>query len=298
MSKSKILIQLDPDPQVSTFDSVVAIDAGVDQLFRHAGVTVENVQSLVHGAMFTRGGEDLKSTALFVGGSDVEVAKSILNQIVRTFFGPVRVSVMADPNGANTTAAAAVLSAEKHIGWNRKQVAILGATGSVGQRIAQILGTNAQQSGNPIRIRIVSRTLEKAEEVCQRLKSQCGDHFEPFQAENTDANLTVVQGADVIFSAGAAGVNLLPADWRERDQAPEVAIDLNAVPPSGISGIDALDRGKQKGSTICYGAIGVGGLKMKIHKRCLNALFESNDKILDVQEIYQIGKQLADQTQA
>ena len=69
-----ILIQLDCDPQPSTFDAVVAIDAGADVLLRHGGVTPETVEPLVHGAMFTRGGVDLKATAIFIGGSDAAAA--------------------------------------------------------------------------------------------------------------------------------------------------------------------------------------------------------------------------------
>ena len=37
----KILIQLDCDPQPSTFDAIVAVDAGADVLLRHGGVTAE-----------------------------------------------------------------------------------------------------------------------------------------------------------------------------------------------------------------------------------------------------------------
>ena len=62
MSK-RILIQLDPDPQPSSFDSVVAIDSDVDHLFRYGDVQVTSVTPLVHGAMFTRGGDDLRNTA-------------------------------------------------------------------------------------------------------------------------------------------------------------------------------------------------------------------------------------------
>ena len=54
-----ILVQLDTDPQPSVFDRVVAVDAGVDQLFSHGGATPETVESLVHGAIFTRGIPDL-----------------------------------------------------------------------------------------------------------------------------------------------------------------------------------------------------------------------------------------------
>ena len=71
---SRVLIQLDADPQPSTFDAIVAVDAGVDVLLRHGGVTPASAVALVHGGMFTRCGKDLSSTAIFVGGSDVEVA--------------------------------------------------------------------------------------------------------------------------------------------------------------------------------------------------------------------------------
>ena len=105
-----ILIQLDCDPQPSTFDAVVAVDAGADVLLRHGGVTPATVEPLVHGAMFTRGGADLASTAIFIGGSDVAAAEAVAAKVRATFFGPVRVGVLVDPNGANTTASAAVIA--------------------------------------------------------------------------------------------------------------------------------------------------------------------------------------------
>src|SRR5580692_10294434 len=99
--KSRILIQLDVDPQPSVFDGVVAVDAGVEHLFRHGGVTPDAVRELVHGAMFTRGPSDLRSTAIFVGGSDVGRAEAVFEAVTRAFFGPFRVSVLFDSNGSN-----------------------------------------------------------------------------------------------------------------------------------------------------------------------------------------------------
>ena len=77
----KILVQLDTDSHPSVFDRVVAIDAGVDELFSYGGVTVENVTGLVHGAMFTRSPNDLKNTAIFVGGSDVKAGEALLAKV-------------------------------------------------------------------------------------------------------------------------------------------------------------------------------------------------------------------------
>src|SRR3954468_9266963 len=141
-TKPTILVQLDTDPQPSVFDGVVAVDAGVDQLFRHGGVTPEIVRELVYGALFTRGRDDLRHTAIFVGGSKVAAGEAILEAVKKTFFGPFRVSVLFDANGSNTTAAAAVLAALKANGGSLQgaRAVVMAATGPVGQRVARLLG--------------------------------------------------------------------------------------------------------------------------------------------------------------
>ena len=74
-------------------------------------MTPANVRDLVYGALFTRGPADLHATAIFIGGSNVAAGEAVLEAVKATFFGPFRVSVLFDANGANTTAAAAVLAA-------------------------------------------------------------------------------------------------------------------------------------------------------------------------------------------
>ncbi len=139
MSKPRILVQLDVDAHASVFDAVVAVDAGVEQLLAHHGVLPADVRDLVHGAMFTRGPKDLCNTAIFVGGSDVRAAEAIFRGVTDCFFGPMRVSVLFDANGANTTAAAAVLEAARHVDLANCTATVLGATGPVGQRAVRLL---------------------------------------------------------------------------------------------------------------------------------------------------------------
>ena len=40
-----------------------------------------------------------------------------------------------------------------------------------------------------------------------------------------------------------------------------------------------------------FGALGVGGLKMKIHKACIARLFERNDLVLDVETIAELASE-------
>src|SRR5207244_805638 len=103
---------------------------------------------------------DLKSTAIFVGGSNLAEAEEILAQVRRTFFGPLRLSVLFDANGANTTAAATVLAASRHIRLEGTEVLVLAATGPVGSRVVRLL------AGHGAVVRVGSRDLGRAKAVC------------------------------------------------------------------------------------------------------------------------------------
>ena len=287
----KILIQLDCDPQPSTFDAVVAVDAGAEVLLRHGGVTPDAAVSLVHGAMFTRGGADLASTAIFVGGSDVPAAEAVFERVRKTFFGPVRVSVLLDPAGANSTASAAVVAAGRHLPLGAeggRRAVVLGGTGPVGQRVARLLARKGVAVG------VVSRSLSKAGETCRRIVAAVPDaRLEPLEAGADTAALNdALAAADLVVAAGAAGVTLLDLAGRQRAVRARVLIDLNAVPPAGIEGIAAVDKGRQDGESFVYGPLGVGGTKMKIHRAAIRRLFESNDACLDAEDLLAIGEQL------
>jgi hypothetical protein len=52
------------------------------------------------------------------------------------------------------------------------------------------------------------------------------------------------------------------------------------------------DKAKPLGRGVAYGAIGVGGLKMKTHRAAVAALFERNDQVLNADEIYAIAKSI------
>jgi hypothetical protein len=104
----KLLFLFDTDPYPSVFDTVVGYDGGADRVTGYANVTPENVDALVDGTIFTRGGKDKQNTAIFIGGGNMEKGEALLEAVKKRFFGPFRVSVMLDSNGSNTTAAAGV----------------------------------------------------------------------------------------------------------------------------------------------------------------------------------------------
>lgn len=281
----KILIQLDTDALPSTFDRVVAVDAGVEELFSYGGVTVENVTSLVHGAMFTRGPKDLKNTAVFIGGSDVAAGEVLLAKVQSLFFGPMRVSVMMDSNGSNTTAAAAVLAASKHLDLSQTTALILGGTGPVGQRAAQLLAHRGA------RVRIGTRDASKAERTCDAVRLKVSNaRVAACTTASPEGMAEAARDVQLVIATGAAGVQLLSTEQRRAIPTLQVAIDLNAVPPAGIQGIEVYEKALDQDGVLCYGAIGIGGMKMRIHRVAIERLFSTNDLVLDTEPIYEIGQ--------
>lgn len=287
MSKRRILLQFDPDRHASVFDAVVAVDSGVDHLLQYANMEPEQVRGLVHGAMFTRGPQDLHHTAIFIGGSDVAAGESLLKQVTGCFFGPMRVSVLLDSNGANTTAAAAVLAAARHIELRGATATVLAGTGPVGQRAAWLLAAQGAQ------VRVASRNHDRASAVCAALRERVPDaRLEPVVTLDAEAAAAALAGAQIVIAAGAAGVELLPLDVRRAAKELKVAVDLNAVPPLGIAGVEMQDKAASRDGLVCYGALGVGGTKMKIHRAAIEKLFTANNLVLDAEEVFAIGQQL------
>jgi len=282
----RILIQLDPDRHPSVFDRVVAVDAGIDHLFSYGGVRPEDVQGLVHGGIFTRGFDQLKNTAIFIGGSDMEAGEALLEAVKASFFGPFQVSVMLDPNGSNTTAAAAVLRVLEGMNGSLEDqdAAVLASTGPVGRRVAMLLAHLGA------RVRVGSRQHSKSAVLAESLGESTGKLFLPFQTSSDEALAEGLDGVEVVVAAGAAGVTLLPGHIVSKLQSLKVAVDLNAVSPAGIEGVKPQDKKIDKGGYLAWGALGVGSLKMKIHKAAIQRLFESNDQIIDALESFEIGR--------
>jgi hypothetical protein len=237
--------------------------------------------------MFTRGGDDLRNTAIFIGGSDVDAAERLLAACEDAFFGPVRVSLMLDANGCNTTAAAAVVAAGRHVELAGAKAVVLGGTGPVGRRVSQLL------AGDGANVMLTSRSLDRATRACREVKEKVPDgNVTPFALASASETEQALAGAQIVIGCGAAGVELVDEQTMRSVDTLKVAIDLNAVPPSGIGGLAVPDKATPLGSGVGYGAIGVGGLKMKTHRTAVESLFSSNDRVLDANEIYAIAKSI------
>jgi hypothetical protein len=283
----KLLVQLDTSRLPSVFDRVVAVDAGAEDVLSYGGVAEGDVRDLIHGCIFTRGPKDLKHTAVFIGGADMTAGEQLLAAARRAFFGPFMVSLMLDSNGSNTTAVAAVAKMLQAAGDVRgMRVLIVAGTGPVGIRAA---GLFAKAGAEVI---ITSRRAQAGEQARDLVRKRFGGTVLAVTMPDAGEAVRVGKDAALVLNTGPAGVMLVPKQaWANRPGLKVIA-DVNAVPPLGVEGIEPMDDGVVKEGVICFGALAIGNLKMKVHKACIARLFERNDLVLDAETIADVAREL------
>ena len=283
----KLLFLLDTDPVPSVFDTVVGYDGGADHVIGYGGVTPDNVGALVDGAIYTRGPKEKQFTALFVGGGSMVKGEALFKTVKKRFFSNFRVSTMLDSNGSNTTAAAGVALLAKAKPLAGMKAVVLAGTGPVGMRAAAMLHIEGAE------VALTSRQLARAKASSESIKERFGFAPTPIEAVDNAARAVAVKGAQVVFAAGAIGVSLLDEkDW-QNDTTIELLADCNAQPPLGLGGVEATDKAKERHGKTVIGALGLGGLKLKLHRECVGKMFEAADKVFDAENIYALAKELA-----
>ncbi|HTT07621.1 MAG TPA: methylene-tetrahydromethanopterin dehydrogenase N-terminal domain-containing protein [Gammaproteobacteria bacterium] len=281
----KLLFHLDTDPMPSVFDTVVAHDGGADHVHGYGGVTTENCVALVAGTIFTRG--DKKFSAIFVSGSNMQAGEQLFEAIKKQFFGDFRVSIMLDSNGSNTTAAAMVAQMSKAKPLAGKRAVVLAGTGPVGQRAGVMMAREGTE------VILTSRKLDRAEVACAAMNKAFGVELKPMAVTDEASTARALAGAHLVLATGAAGVQLLPEKlWKDHPTL-EMLSDANATPPLGFEGIKAKDKGENRHGKLVFGALGVGNLKLALHRACIGKLFEANNQVFDATEIYAIAKTMA-----
>lgn len=286
----KVLLQLDTEEHPSPFDAIVAHDADVDVLLSHGNVKREDARALAQDAFFTRGPDDLRNTAIWVGGKHVAAGEEIFAEVRKAFFGPFKVSVMLDSNGCNTTAATTIARIAKGYDLQGKRAAVLGL-GSVGLRSAILL----QKEGCEVVVAPLPPDLFDDDRPYRRPRGldaaeKLGlDPREPKDRSELEATL---DGAQVVLSAGPAGVEVLREDLWSEHPSLELLADYNAADPLGLEGTKATDDLVDYDGKLVLGALAIGGPKMKVHKTCIRRMFESNDKVFDTDTVYEVAKEL------
>ncbi|HSB55625.1 MAG TPA: hypothetical protein VLD58_14795, partial [Gemmatimonadales bacterium] len=212
----------------------------------------------------------------------------LLAMAVDAMFEPFTVSVMLDSNGSNTTAVAAVVKIEQALGnLKDRRVVVLAGTGPVGQRAAGLLARDGA------RVLITSRKPEQGEKARQFISARFNVQVEATTFADPSQLAHVLDGAEVLLNSGPAGVQMVSKAAWTAIKSLKILVDLNAVPPLGLEGVEVNDAGSLREGIPAFGAFGVGNFKTKLHKRCIGSLFERNDLVLDAEKIAEIARHMA-----
>jgi len=296
MADKQILHMVTPLKHMSPFDVNMALDAGYDAAITYTGVTLEEVPALVQDAMFSRPPKVGVRTGMFFGGKNAVLALDMLAAAKKAMLPPFGISLMADPAGSFTTAAAMVARVE-HILKTKKnrtleglRVAIFGATGVVGFSAAVI----AALSGAKVTLvgyDGIRRVGEAAREITARFA------VDAQAADGSDAakQTAILLATDVALCAGRAGVQILSKAQLAAAKDLLIVADVNAVPPLGIEALEVSADGVEVTAhgTLGIAALAIGPLKSNTESGLLRQMIAATKPLsLDFRDAFGLARAL------
>jgi methylene-tetrahydromethanopterin dehydrogenase len=298
MEKPYILHMFTPAKNLSPFDVNMALDAGWDNAVGYTNVEKDDVQALTQDAIFSRGPSGVKRTSIFLGGRDMHMAMDMMEIVQESMVPPFQVSCFADPSGAFTTAAGMVACVEQTLkdkhdtDLNEKCVIVMGGTGPVGSTAA-VLAAKAGASS----VKILGRKKDKSQRVAALCNSEYGADLLGIEGEANDMIDGIVGKADVILACAAAGIQVITEEHIKNSATGlKVAADVNAVPPSGIYGLDVMGESEPiEGSPNAYGigALAIGNVKYQTQHRLLQEMRDTNEPIyLHFERAFEIAREI------
>lgn len=275
MERPYILHMFTPSKNVSPFDVNMAYDAGYQAVIPYTDMSLDQVAAYTQDAIFSRGPNGVRRTAIFLGGRDIGVAYDMMDIARKSMVPHFEVSVFSDPSGAFTTAAAMVASVERQLakhfgeGLAGREVVLLGGTGPVGSAAA-VLASSAGA-----RVRVASHVgLARARIAAETINARYNSSTEPADMSDVKAVQQLLAEAEILLGTAKAGVQVASASQLAGCQRLKVAADLNAVPPAGIAGIGLTDQGVPLDCGAA-GAVGIGALAVgNIKYQVMHGMFE------------------------
>jgi len=298
MKDPYLLHVFSPTRYVSPFDINMAYEAHYDAVIPYCNVTLDEIHPLTQDTIFSRSPVGVKRTGIFIGGRDFHLAIDMLNAARAAMVPPFAVSVLADPSGAITTAAAMVALAEH---WLKtidgrdlagRRVHVLGGTGPVGNCV----GLLAALCGAEVYL-VSKRGEREAQASADICNARYGVNLRGAAGGEPGEIAAILNTSEVLFNAAKAGVRLVELTMLAGARRLLVAADANAVPPSGIEGIGAKDLGlpleTAGGVARGIGALAIGDVKYKVHTGLLAAMHSAAEPLfLAHEEAFALARRL------
>jgi methylene-tetrahydromethanopterin dehydrogenase len=292
-----ILHMMTPLAHMSPFDVNMALDAGYDATASYTNVSLDEVTGLVQDAMFSRSPRDAVRTGVFIGGKDALLALDMLDDARKALFKPFEISLFADPAGSFTTAAAMIAVVEKTLRERKTRalrgaaVSVFGATGVVGTASGVIA---ALEGGS---VTFVGRDgMERASRHANEVNRRFCVNIAVADGTTPQMRAAILAETEIVLCTSKAGVRVLDAADIARAEKLLIAADVNAVPPSGIEGVDAHANGTPLGGhgALGVGALAVGNVKYRTESGLFKQMTESKTPLrLDFRQAFELARTLA-----
>jgi methylene-tetrahydromethanopterin dehydrogenase len=279
MAIKRILHAFVPEQHVGPFDISIAADAGYDVVLPYTNVRPGDVPALIRDTIFSRPPNRHAHTGVLIAGTDVAVAADMFESARNALVRPFEVALLCDPSGAASTTAALVASIERTLqartgsGLDGRRVAILGSS-AVGLCTAVL----ATRLGAAVTLCQVSDADDphRAARFCERYQVL----LPWLSAQSRSGRVSAIADAEVVIAAGGQGEQVLSCDMLSVAHQLIVAADLNAVPPSGIEGVMALDCDVpvENGEQLYFslGALAIGDVKYRLQRRLFERMMNDD----------------------
>ena len=296
MTDKHILHMLTPLKHMSPFDVNMALDAGYDVAIAYTNVMLDEVGGLVQDAIFSRPPKTGVRTGMFIGGKNAILALDMLSAAKKALVPPFGISFFADPAGSFTTAAAMVACVEKSLLDKKKKslkdlkLAVFGATGVVGFSSAVI----AALEGADVTLVGYDGT-KRVSEAAGEIKARFQVDVHVADGSDDAKKAEILTEAEAALCAGRAGVRILSSAQLAQAKRLLIVADVNAVPPSGVEGLDVMANGAEltANGTLGIGPLAIGNIKYKTESGLFQRMIAATKPVtFDFRNAFQLAREL------
>jgi methylene-tetrahydromethanopterin dehydrogenase len=296
MTDKHILHMLTPLKHMSPFDVNMALDAGYDAAITYTNVSLEEVGGLVQDAIFSRPPKTGVRTGMFIGGKNAILALDMLSTAKKALVPPFGISFFADPAGSFTTAAAMVACVEKTLIEKKKRnlkalkTAVFGATGVVGFSSAVI----AALEGADVTL-VGYDGIKRVADAAREIKTRFQVDVRAADGSDDAKKAEILIQAEAALCAGRAGVRILSSAQLAEAKRLLVVADVNAVPPSGVEGLDMMANGVEltPHGTLGTGPLAIGNIKYRTESGLFQRMIAATKTVtFDFRDAFQLAREL------
>jgi methylene-tetrahydromethanopterin dehydrogenase len=296
MTDKHILHMLTPLKHMSPFDVNMALDAGYDAAIAYTNVMLDDVGGLVQDAIFSRPPKTGVRTGMFIGGKNAILALDMLSAAKKALVPPFGISFFADPAGSFTTAAAMVACVEKSLLDRKKRslkdlkLAVFGATGVVGFSSAVI----AALEGADVTLVGYDGT-KRVSEAAGEIKARFQVDVHVADGSDDTKKAEILAKAEAALCAGRAGVRILSSAQLAQAKRLLIVADVNAVPPSGVEGLDMMANSVELAphGTLGIGPLAIGNIKYKTEFGLFQRMIAATKPVtFDFRNAFQLAREL------